>query len=83
MMKRVNTTGLNHRHRSHAMLREFRHRSKNLYNHGNFLIRQTFIDDGKWLRHGEVDRLLKADTEYPFDYRGCRLRRRRSRHSAF
>ena len=39
-----------------------------VYNHGNFLIRQTFIDDGKWLRYGEVDRLLKADTEYP-DYR--------------
>ena len=50
------------------MLREFCHRSKNLYNHGNFLIRQTFIDDGKWLRYGEVDRLLKADIEYP-DYR--------------
>ncbi|EEX69120.1 transposase, IS605 OrfB family [Mitsuokella multacida DSM 20544] len=50
------------------MLREFCHRSKNLYNHGNFLIRQTFIEDGKWLRYGEVDRLLKADKDYP-DYR--------------
>ena len=40
----------------------------NLYNHGNYLIRQTFIEDGKWLRYGEVDRLLKADAEYP-DYR--------------
>ena len=50
------------------MLREFCHRSKNLYNHGDYLIRQTFIEDGKWLRYGEVDRLLKADAEYP-DYR--------------
>ncbi len=52
----------------YAMLREFCHRSKNLYNHGNYLIRQTFIENGKWLRYGEVDRLLKADKDYP-DYR--------------
>ncbi|WP_337374737.1 transposase [Mitsuokella jalaludinii] len=68
MMKRVEHHRLKPSSPFYAMLREFCHRSKNLYNHGNFLIRQTFIDDGKWLRYGEVDRLLKADTEYP-DYR--------------
>ena len=69
MMKRVERHRLKPSSPFYAMLREFCHRSKNLYNHGNFLIRQTFIDDGKWLRYGEVDRLLKADTEYP-DYPG-------------
>ena len=68
MMKRVERHRLKPSSTFYAMLREFCHRSKNLYNHGNFLIRQTFIEDGKWLRYGEVDRLLKADAEYP-DYR--------------
>ena len=68
MMKRVEHHRLKPSSPFYAMLREFCHRSKNLYNHGNFLIRQTFIDDGKWLRYGEVDRLLKADKDYP-DYR--------------
>ena len=68
MMKRVEHHRLKPSSLFYAMLREFCHRSKDLYNHGNFLIRQTFIDDGQWLRYGEVDRLLKADAEYP-DYR--------------
>ena len=68
MMKRVEPHRLKASSPFYAMLREFCHRSKNLYNHGNYLIRQTFIEDGKWLRYGEVDRLLKDDAEYP-DYR--------------
>ena len=68
MMKRVERHRINPFSPFYAMLRGFCHRSKNLYNHGNFLIRQTFIEDGKWLRYGEVDRLLKANTDYP-DYR--------------
>nr|WP_304101430.1 transposase [Mitsuokella multacida] len=67
-MKRVEHHRLKPSSPFYAMLREFCHRSKNLYNHGNYLIRQTFIEDGKWLRYGEVDRFLKADAEYP-DYR--------------
>ena len=68
MMKRVERHRLKPSSPFYAMLREFCHRSKNLYNHSNYLIRQTFIEDGKWLRYGEVDRLLKADAEYP-EYR--------------
>ena len=52
MMKRVEHHRLKPSSPFYAMLRGFCHRSKNLYNHGNFLIRQTFIDDGKWLRYG-------------------------------
>lgn len=49
-------------------IRQFCHLAKNLYNHGNYLIRQEFIENGKWLRYGELDVLLKKDTAYP-DYR--------------
>lgn len=49
------------------MLWEFCHKSKNLYNHANYLVRQEFISNGKWLRYAELDKILKADTEY-YDY---------------
>ena len=42
--------------------------SKNLYNHANYLVRQTFTKEDIWLRYPELDRILKADMEYP-DYR--------------
>ena len=52
--------------------------ANNLYNHGNYLIRQKFIETTKlkeqeklknaeWLRYAEVDKLLKKDKDYP-DY---------------
>ena len=42
--------------------------SKNLYNHANYLARQAFFKEGKWLRYTELDQLLKKDLDYP-DYR--------------
>ena len=49
-------------------LEEFCRLSKNLYNHGNYLVRQSFIKEGTWLSYAQLDRILKADMEYP-DYR--------------
>ena len=46
------------------MLMDFCHKSKNLYNHANFIIRQEFVSNGKWIRYNELDKILKADTEY-------------------
>lgn len=51
----------------YKMLEEKCHIAKNIYNHGNFLIRQEFIKNGKWLRYAEVERLVKNNLEYP-DY---------------
>ena len=31
------------------MLMDFCHRSKNLYNHANFLIRQEFVFNNRWV----------------------------------
>ena len=50
-----------------SVLIDFCHKAKNLYNHANYLIRQTFTTDKKWIRYAELDKLLKADEEYP-DY---------------
>ena len=46
----------------------FTHKSKNLYNHANFLVRDEFIRNNKWLRYGEIDKILKADLEFD-DYK--------------
>lgn len=51
----------------YKVLEEKCHIAKNIYNHGNYLIRQEFIKNGKWLRYVEVERLVKNNLDYP-DY---------------
>ena len=67
-MKRVESHRIRPSSPYYKMLREFCHLSKNLYNHANYLIRQAFTDKKEYLSYAKVDKLLKADTEYP-DYR--------------
>jgi putative transposase len=50
------------------MLDQFCFMSKNLYNAANYIVRQTFINDGKWVRYQDLDKALKQETEYT-DYR--------------
>ena len=45
--------------------------SKNLYNYANYLIRQEFIKNGKWLRYEELDRILKESNQ--IDYRSLSI----------
>lgn len=67
-MKRVEKHRIRPSSPYYKMLREFCHLSKNLYNHANYLIRQTFINQKGYLNYCKVDKLLKVDTEY-LDYR--------------
>lgn len=52
------------------LLKYFCHMSKNLYNHGNYLVRQSFCkeNDSKYLSYYDIEKLTKQDKEYP-DYR--------------
>ncbi|MBR6771147.1 MAG: transposase [Lachnospiraceae bacterium] len=50
------------------MLCDFTHKAKNLYNHANFLVREEFIRNNKWLRYGDLDKRLKADIAFD-DYK--------------
>ncbi len=52
----------------YPMFCDFAHKSKNLYNHANFLVRNEFVKNDKWLRYGELDKILKADLEFD-DYK--------------
>ena len=47
---------------------DFCYKSKNLYNHANYIIRQKFTSDNEWVRYSELDKLLRADIESP-DYK--------------
>ena len=55
-------------HHYHSMFCEFTRQSKNLYNHANYLVRKEFIENNKWLRYQDLDKLLKKDITYP-DYK--------------
>ena len=50
------------------MLKDFCHKSKNLYNYATYKIREKYFTEGKWLRYQDLEKELKADKEYP-DYR--------------
>ena len=51
-----------------SMLDEYCYLAKNLYNHGNYLVRKRFINNGEWMRYEELDKMLKKDLEHP-DYK--------------
>ena len=55
-------------HPHYSMFCEYTHLAKNLYNHANFLVRNEFVNTGKWLRNHELDKRLRQDDDYP-DYR--------------
>lgn len=55
-------------HPYYNMFCEYTHLAKNLYNHANYLVRNEFSETGNWLRYSKLDKLLKADLEFP-DYR--------------
>lgn len=54
-------------HPYYNMLCEYTHLAKNLYNHANYLVRKEFVENGKWLRYSVLDKLLRADLDFP-DY---------------
>ena len=54
-------------HSYYDMFCEFTHQSKNLYNHANYLVRKEFLETGKWLRHNQLEKLLRQNLDYP-DY---------------
>ena len=36
------------------LIDEYSFRSKNLYNYANYIIRQEFINNGKWIKYNEL-----------------------------
>ena len=53
---------------NYRLLKEFCKRANNLYNHANYLVKWELDESKKWLRYGELDKLLKKDEKFP-DYK--------------
>ena len=68
IVQRVEKHRIKQNNAYYLMFCEFAHKSKNLYNHANFLVREEFVKNNKWLRYGELDKILKSDLEYD-DYK--------------
>ncbi|OXB94831.1 transposase [Parageobacillus galactosidasius] len=39
-------------------------KSKNLYNYANYIIRQEFVNNNKWIRYNSLDKMLKQEGVY-------------------
>lgn len=52
----------------YKMFDDYCFKSKNLYNHANYIVRNEFIKTNKWIRYNDLDKLLKSDIKYD-DYK--------------
>lgn len=68
IVKRVEKHILKQSNPYFSMIDDFCFKSKNLYNHANYIVRHEFIKNDKWVRCRDLDKILKQDVEYN-DYR--------------
>jgi len=66
-VKRIERHIINRQNKWYKLLENKCYIAKNIYNHANYLIRQTFVKTNKYLTYEEVEKLLHDDVEYP-DY---------------
>lgn len=71
-MNRVEKHIIKQNNKYYSLLDEFCYKSKNLYNYANYTIRQEFVNNGKWIRYNDLDKLLKQEGN-DFDYRNMPL----------
>ena len=63
-VKRIEKHIINRQSKWYKLLENKCYIAKNIYNHANYLIRQTFVKTNKYLTYKEVEKLLHDDTEY-------------------
>lgn len=63
-VNRVEQTQINKNHPMYKTIDEFCFRSKNLYNYANYIIRQEFINNKRWIKYHELDKLLQKEEAY-------------------
>jgi len=68
VVQRVETHKIKQSNIYYHLIDSFCFNAKNLYNHANYLIRQEFVSNDKWLRYADLDKSLKDDMKYP-DYK--------------
>lgn len=71
-MNRVEKHIIKSNNKYYKILDEYCFKSKNLYNYANYIIRQEFINNGKWIRYNELDKILKKE-DNNYDYKNMPL----------
>jgi putative transposase len=61
---RTEQTQINKTHPMYKLIDEFCFRSKNLYNYANYIIRQEFIDNHKYIKYNDMAKELKTSEPY-------------------
>ena len=56
---RVEKHIIKHNHKFYNMLDDFCFKAKNLYNFANYQIRQSFINNNKYIPYSKLDKMLK------------------------
>jgi putative transposase len=64
IVDRVEQIQIKHKNSLYSYCDELSFASKNLYNYGNYLIRQEFIKKNNWVRYNELYKLLKDHETY-------------------
>lgn len=67
ILRRVERHIIDRQSKWFKILREKCFLAKNVYNHGNYLIRQEFFNSGNYLGYSKVEKLMHDDVEFP-DY---------------
>lgn len=65
--RRVERHVINRGNKYFSLLDHYCFLAKNLYNHATYLVRQHLFSTGKWLRYGDLDKIMRANVDYP-DY---------------
>ena len=63
-VNRVEQHQIKKTHPLYKTIDEFSFRSKNLYNYANYLIRQEFINNGKYIKYRDMDKMLQQTEPY-------------------
>lgn len=64
LVNRVEQHNIHKDHPLYKVIDEFCFRSKNLYNAANYIIRQEFINNGKYIKYRDMDKLMQKTDEY-------------------
>jgi len=68
IVNRVERHIIKQNNKYYKLFDEYCFKAKNLYNFANYKIRKRFLEENKWLRYNEIDKLLKQEN-MNFDYR--------------
>ena len=63
-VNRVEQHQINRNHQMWKVIDTFSFRSKNLYNYANYIVRQEFITNKRYMKYREMDKLLQQTEQY-------------------